>query len=72
MTKVVVISVEGEKGLWVADLGRGTVMPLSVPKAGALAEAAALAARGSVITKGVNLAVAVKSADSVAAGHYDG
>jgi hypothetical protein len=56
----------------VADLGRGTVTPLSVPKAGALAEAAALAAKGSVITKGVNLAVAVKSADTVAAGHYDG
>ncbi len=72
MSAVVIISIAGEDGLWVADLGAGTVQPLDAPKAGTLKAVTDLRTGGTVITKGVNLAVVVKSAEQVFSGHYDG
>jgi hypothetical protein len=72
MASVVVISIEGEDGLWVADLDARTVVPLDPPKSGGLKTVTDLRASGTVVTKGVNVAVVVKSAEAAAGGHYDG
>lgn len=72
MSRVVVISIEGEDDLWVADLDNRTVQPLAAPKSGGLQTVADLRASGAVVTKGVNVAVVVKSADAALSGHYDG
>ncbi|MBB5665020.1 hypothetical protein GGE68_003217 [Rhizobium leguminosarum] len=72
MATVVVISVEGQDGLWVADLDAGTVLPLQAPKAGGLKVVTDLRATGATVTKGVNVAVTVKSAEAAFSGHYDG
>lgn len=66
---VVVIGIEGETGLWIADLDAGTVAPLT-PSSGDLKTVSDLRAGGSVITKGVDFAVTVKSAETAASGHY--
>ena len=71
MAKVIVIGLPGEDGLWIADLNAGTVRPLQPPATGELATVADLRKSGSVITKGVDFAVAVSSADEVFSGHYD-
>ncbi|KQV68295.1 hypothetical protein [Rhizobium sp. Root1220] len=72
MSKVVVISIAGETGLWVADLDAGTVKPLDPPKSGGLKAVADLRSTGVTVAKGVNVAVVVKSAKDAFAGHYDG
>jgi hypothetical protein len=72
MATVVVISVEGKDGLWVADLDAGTVVPFPAPKSGDLKVVTDLRSTGTVLTKGVNIAVVVKSADAAFSGHYDG
>lgn len=72
MAAVVVISVEGEEGLWVVDLGANTVLPLPTPKSGGLKVVTDLRATGSTVTKGVNVAVTVKSVEAALSGHYDG
>lgn len=72
MSRVVVISIEGEDDLWVADLDNRTVQPLAAPKSGGLQTVADLRASGAVVTKGVNIAVVVKSAEAALSGHYDG
>jgi hypothetical protein len=72
MTRVVVIGVKGEEGLWVVDLGAGTVTPLHPPRAGTLKAVVDLRASGASIIKGVDLAVTVKAADSAFSGHFDG
>lgn len=69
--KVVVIGIPGEPGLWLADLGSGTVTPLD-QVTGDLAAADKLRAQGGTIVKNVDLAVAVSSADKVFSGHFDG
>ncbi|OHV82453.1 hypothetical protein [Ensifer sp. LCM 4579] len=70
MAKVVVIGIAGEPGLWLADLGNGTVKPLE-STTGDLASVSALRKPGSVFVKDVDLAVAVSSADRVFSGHVD-
>jgi len=72
MATVVVISVEGEEGLWIADLNAGTVLPLPPPKSGGLKVVTDLRATGSTVTRGVNVAVTVKSVEAALSGHYDG
>lgn len=71
MAKVVVIGIPGEPGLWVADLGNGTVTPLH-SVTGDLAIVNGLRKPGAVIAKNVDLAVAVSSADDVFSGVFDG
>lgn len=72
MAKVVVISVEGEEGLWVVDLDARTVEPLDPPKTGGFKAVTDLRATGTIMTRGVNVAVVVKSSEAVFSGHYDG
>lgn len=67
----IVFAVEGEDGVWVADLASGSVKKIDVPE-GKLADALALTDGGVSVVKGVKLAVAVKAADAAAAGHLDG
>ena len=68
---VVVIGIAGEEGLWVADLHAGTVKPLNPPK-GDLKTVTDLRRGGATVTKGVNIAVTVKSAEAAFSGHYVG
>ncbi|AIC28554.1 MULTISPECIES: hypothetical protein [Rhizobium] len=70
MTKVVIIGIPGETGLWLADLDAGTVTPLN--PTGDLATASNLRKAGGIIVKGVDLAVAVSSAQVALSGHFDG
>jgi len=72
MARVVIIGVAGEKGLWVADLDKGTVVQLTTHLTGTLKPVVDLRASGAVITKGVDVAVLVKSADKAFSGHLDG
>ncbi|MDF1631314.1 hypothetical protein [Mycoplana sp. MJR14] len=72
MSKVVVIGVAGEDGLWVADLGAGTVTRIVDPTAGALQTANELRKSGVTLTKGIDLAVVAQSAASVSGGYMDG
>jgi cell division ATPase FtsA len=70
MAKVVVIGTTGDAGLWIVDLGAGTVSPLA-SSSGELKTVSDLRAGGAVITKGVDFAVVVKSAQAAASGQYD-
>lgn len=72
MATVVIISVDGRDELWIADLDNGTVVPLPEPKSGDLKVVTDLRATGTTLTKGVNIAVVVKSAEAALSGHYDG
>jgi len=72
MSKVVVIGLPGEDGLWIADVGAGTITALAVPATGALKEANDLRVAGAIVVKGVNLAVAIRDTASVASGFLDG
>ncbi|MBW9116580.1 hypothetical protein JNB88_23390 [Rhizobium cauense] len=72
MARVVVIGIEGEDELWVADLDAKTVHSLPAPKTGSLKVVTDLRATGSTVTKGVDLAVTVKSTEAAFSGHYDG
>lgn len=72
MATVIVIGVAGEDGLWVADLDAGTIVALSTPASGDLKTIADLRPSGTVITKGIDMAVVVKSAEAAASGHYFG
>lgn len=72
MAKVVVIGVEGDNRLWVADLDAGTVSLIPAPTQGPLAAANDLRNNGAHVHKGVNLAVLAASAGSVSGGFMDG
>lgn len=71
MAQVVILGLEGEEGLWIADLGAGTVTPFKDKTAGALA-AGASAGRTGVVAKGVDFAVAIAAVSEAAAGHFEG
>ncbi|MDO1583508.1 hypothetical protein [Rhizobium oryzicola] len=71
MTKVVIIGIEGESGLWVADLGAGTVTKAPQMAASTLEIANEPNSTGAAITKGINLAVVAASAESLSGGYMD-
>lgn len=71
MSKVVVIGVEGEDGLWVADLDAGTVSKVAGAATGQLKVVDQMRKSGLTITQGVNLAAVGKSADAVSGGFLD-
>lgn len=70
MAKAVIIGIPGETGLWLADLDAGTVKPLN--PTGDLATVSDLRKTGGTFVKGVDLAVAVSSAQVALSGHVDG
>jgi hypothetical protein len=71
MSKVVIIGIEGETGLWVVDLEAGTVAAVAAPASGDLKVADDLRKGGATLTRGVNLAAVVQSAASVSGGFLD-
>lgn len=71
MAKAIVLGIPGEDGLWLADLDAGTVTQLRSPASGALGDAHKLRQSGAAVVKGVDFAVAVNSASSVASGFMD-
>ncbi|QLF71958.1 hypothetical protein FE840_020385 (plasmid) [Peteryoungia desertarenae] len=71
MSKVVVIGLPGEQGLWVADLGNGTVSALQEPFTGTLGSADSLRGSGAAIVKGVDLALAFGSMEEIAQSHHE-
>ncbi|WEX86829.1 hypothetical protein PZN02_003161 [Sinorhizobium garamanticum] len=72
MARVVVIRIADEEGLWVIDLDARSVVPLDPPNAGGLKAVTDHRASGKIVTKGVDVAVVVKSAEAAFSGHYDG
>lgn len=73
MTKIVVLGIQGEDGLWAADLDAGTVTQIAVPASGNLKAADDLRKAGATITVGVNLA-ALAASDGLgdpSGGFYD-
>jgi hypothetical protein len=70
MAKVVVIGIPGEPGLWMVDLGNGSVRQLD-SVTGDLATVNGFRKLGSSFINNVDLAIAVSSADEVFAGHVD-
>ena len=63
MARLVVLGIEGEDGLWVADLDAGTVTQIAAPDD--------LRKAGASVVKGVNLAALASSADAVSGGFMD-
>jgi hypothetical protein len=72
MTQAVIFGIEGEEGLWLADLPSGTITPVKEPLSGELAKAASLRTSGVTITKGVDFAIAASSKTLGAGGIYEG
>ena len=72
MSKVVVLGVSGDKGLWLVDIDAKTVTPLQVPAGTDLAAAVKQREAGGTLIKTVDFAIAVSSAQAVFSGHVDG
>lgn len=70
MAKAVIIGIPGEEGLWLADLGAGTVKPLN--PTGDLATVNDLRKTGGTFVNNVDLSVAVSSVQVALSGHVDG
>lgn len=72
MARVVILGITGEQGLWVVDLDAGTAAPLTNSPDSTLQPIVNLRASGATVTRGVNVAVSVASADVAYSGHFDG
>ncbi|MGG6894819.1 MULTISPECIES: hypothetical protein [Rhizobium] len=72
MAGAVLIGIDGEEGLWLADLEQGTVVRYTQPLSGELATAESWRAKGVKVAKDVDFAVALSSAGSAASGLYEG
>lgn len=71
MARLVVLGVQGDDDLWLADLDAGTITKIGAPTTGALKAADDLRKAGATVTKGVNLAALASSADAVSGGFMD-
>ncbi|MGE6740298.1 hypothetical protein ACQKGC_08510 [Allorhizobium pseudoryzae] len=68
MSRIVVIGIPGEDGLWMADLDAGTVTPVDA----ALCEELALTAgEDAPVIRGVKMAVAIGSGSDIAGGFLE-
>jgi len=65
MSKIVVLGLEGEDGLWVADLDAGTVAAVTGSAADALRKA------DKTVMSGVKFAAVAEAAASLSSGIYD-
>ncbi|KQQ39043.1 hypothetical protein ASG19_07185 [Rhizobium sp. Leaf306] len=72
MSKIVVIGIPGEKGLYMADLEVGTIVAFDPPATGALAAANDLRKAGGTVVKGIDFAVAIHSTEAAFSGVFDG
>ncbi|HEX8045527.1 hypothetical protein [Rhizobium sp.] len=71
MANFVVFGIPGDSQLYLADIGAGTISPLSVPAGSDLGVADQLRNAGATIIKGVNLAIAVGSTAGAGSGRLD-
>ena len=71
VARLVVLGVEGDDGLWLADLDADTITQIAAPTTGALKAADDLRKAGAAVIKGVNLAALATSADAVSGGFMD-
>ncbi|HEV7249217.1 MAG TPA: hypothetical protein VGN93_19770 [Shinella sp.] len=65
MSKIVVLGLEGENGLWVADLEAGTVTAVAADVADGLRKA------GDITSRGVSFAAIAKTAEPLSGGFLD-
>nr|WP_298099035.1 hypothetical protein [uncultured Shinella sp.] len=65
MSKMVILGLEGENGLWVADLEAGTVSAVSADVADDLRKA------GKMMPHGVSFATVAHAAEPLSSGIYD-
>lgn len=72
MAQVVVIGMQGEDKLWVADFENGTLLPMAPAAMGALKKINDRRAAGAASVKGIDFALPLSATASVAAGHLDG
>ncbi|MDK4702156.1 MULTISPECIES: hypothetical protein [unclassified Rhizobium] len=72
MAKAVLIGIKGEKGLWLADLEKGTIVRYTRRLTGDLGKAESWRAKGIRVEKDVDFAVALTSAGDVASGLFEG
>ncbi|PST22577.1 hypothetical protein C7U61_04695 [Rhizobium sp. JAB6] len=72
MAGAVLIGIDGEDGLWLADLQQGTVVRYMQPLTGELATAESWRAKGIRVQKNIDFAVALISAESMASGLLEG
>jgi hypothetical protein len=68
MSRIVILGIPGEDGLWMADLDAATVTPVDA----ALCEELALTAdEEAPVIRGVKMAVAIGSGSDIAGGHFE-
>lgn len=72
MAQVVVIGMQGDDNLWIADFENGTLAPMAAAASGAYAEVNAQRAAGAAMIKGIDFAVPMSATASVSAGHLEG
>lgn len=72
MAKVAILGFVGEEGLYIVDLAAGTVAPMTTRVTGALQAVVDVQKAGGSVIKGVNVAVAVTSAEDISNGRFDG
>ena len=65
MSKIVVLGLEGENGLWVADLEAGTVTAVASDVADDLRKT------GKIASRGISFAAVVETVDPLSSGIYD-
>lgn len=71
MSKVVVFGLEGEDGLWQADLEAGTVVALDTGPAGDMTKLKELRNADTPLTKGIDFAVTISTAHDQAGGFLE-
>jgi hypothetical protein len=68
MSKIVILGIEGEQDLWVADLGAGTITKIATAPTGKLKVIDDMRKAGATITQGINLAATAKTVDGGSSG----
>lgn len=71
MSKIVVFGLEGEDGLWEADLEAGTVAALDTGPKGDMKKVAELRNGKAPLTRGIDFAVMINQAEEEAGGFFE-
>ena len=71
MKKVIVFGLEGEEGLWAADLEAGTVVAMDAGPTGDMKKALSLKNARAPLTKGIDFAVAISPSHDEAGGFME-
>lgn len=71
MSKIVVFGLEGEDGLWEADLEAGTVVPLDAGPLRDMEKVAEMRNAKSPMTRGIDFAVTINQAEEEAGGFFE-